>query len=224
MSEPWPGAVIRSMVRLVGEVGGESLIDWSRRYGFGEKTGVELAEDVAGLIADNTWKQKNYNRDWTEGDTVNMSIGQGYTQATPLQVAVMFAVPANGGQRVKPHFDQKANEAKTLPKSLNLNPETLKTLREGLRAVVKDGTGKAVNSAATPSCCREKWYCRGSARETSCLVLVLLPLTINRRLRLLLLLNIPVVVVALLLLPWFVKLWKGILNAILNLLLANRDS
>ena len=131
-------------------IGGETLIDWSRRYGFGEKTGVELAEDVAGLIADNTWKQKNYNSDWTEGDTVNMSIGQGFTQATPLQVAVMFAVPANGGQRVKPHFDQQANDSEKSSLSLNLKPETLKTLREGLRAVVKNGTGKAASSPLLP--------------------------------------------------------------------------
>ncbi|MEM8779400.1 MAG: penicillin-binding protein 2, partial [Cyanobacteria bacterium P01_G01_bin.49] len=83
-------------------VGGPTLIKYSRLYGFGSKTGIELDEESPGLIADNAWKQENYNWGWTEGDTVNMSIGQGFTQATPLQVAVMFSVPANGGYRVKP--------------------------------------------------------------------------------------------------------------------------
>lgn len=125
-------------------VGGPTLIDWSRRYGFGEKTGIELSGESPGLIADDAWKRKNYNWEWTVGDTINMSIGQGFTQATPLQLAVMFAVVANGGFRVKPHLLKDNEEAKNWRKSLNLKPETVETLRSGLRAVVTSGTGAAL--------------------------------------------------------------------------------
>jgi penicillin-binding protein 2 len=131
-------------------VGGPTLIDWSRRYGFGEKTGIELPDEARGLIADAEWKKQVYNLDWSDGDSVNMSIGQGFTQATPLQVAVMFAVPANGGYRVKPHLLKDNRDAKEWRKSLNLKPSTVETLRKGLRAVVDGGTGKALNSPSIP--------------------------------------------------------------------------
>src|ERR687886_2109260 len=103
-------------------VGGPTLIEWARKYGFGQKTGIELSEEAQGLVADEAWKQKAYKWEWTVGDTVNMSIGQGFTQATPLQLAVMFSIPANGGYRVKPHLLKDNEESKNWRKSLNLKP------------------------------------------------------------------------------------------------------
>lgn len=132
-------------------VGGETLIQWARNYGFGSKTGIELPEDYGGLIADDAWKRANYNWEWTQGDTVNMSIGQGFTSATPLQIARMFAVPANGGYKVTPHLYKDSKTFMQKRESLKLKPDTLKTLREGLRAVVTSGTGGSVNSPSIPS-------------------------------------------------------------------------
>lgn len=132
-------------------VGGPTLIKYSRLYGFGKTTGIELSEEAAGLIADDAWKRKMYNWEWTDGDTVNMSIGQGFTQATPLQVAVMFAVPANGGYKVKPHlFKDSLDNADKWRTPLHFKPTTIKILREGLRAVVSSGTGKALNVPHLP--------------------------------------------------------------------------
>jgi penicillin-binding protein 2 len=131
-------------------VGGPMLIKWSRKYGFGQKTGIELADESAGLVADDAWKRKQFDWEWTVGDTVNMSIGQGFTQATPLQVAVMFAAPANGGYRVKPHFFKNDEQAKDSRVSLNLKPTTLQTLRKGLRSVVAEGTGAALRVPHLP--------------------------------------------------------------------------
>ena len=130
-------------------VGGTTLIEWARRYGFGEKTGIELPEETSGLIADDAWKQKQFNWGWTEGDTVNMSIGQGFTLATPLQIVQMFAVPANGGYRVIPHLE-KNEEFKAQRESLNLKPETVQTLNQGLREVVAGGTGGALRVPHLP--------------------------------------------------------------------------
>ncbi|MGC1395967.1 MAG: penicillin-binding protein 2 [Coleofasciculaceae cyanobacterium] len=126
-------------------VGGPTLIDWSRRFGFGQKTGIEISEESPGLIADDAWKRKEYQWEWTTGDTVNMSIGQGFTQVTPLQLAVMFAVPANNGYRVKPHLLKDNEQTKQWRQSLNLKPETLSVLRDGLRQVVSAGTGTVLN-------------------------------------------------------------------------------
>lgn len=132
-------------------VGGPTLIKWTRKYGFGEKTGIELeSEEAAGLVADDAWKRKRFNWEWTVGDSVNMSIGQGFLQVTPIQLAVMFAVPANGGYRVKPHLLKDDEESKSWRVSLDMKPETVKVLRQGLREVVNGGTGKALNMPYLP--------------------------------------------------------------------------
>jgi penicillin-binding protein 2 len=130
-------------------VGGPTLIDWSRQYGYGKKTGIELPEEAKGLVADDTWKQLNYKLPWSIGDSINMSIGQGFLQATPLQVAGMFAVPANGGYHVQPHLVKDAAK-REWRESMNLKPSTIATIRKGLREVVDGGTGAVMNSATIP--------------------------------------------------------------------------
>lgn len=132
-------------------IGGPTLIEWTRKYGFGEKTGFDfVTEETKGLVPDDNWKQKAWKMPWTIGDTINMSIGQGALLTTPLQVAVMFAVPANGGYRVQPHLLKDNGDAKKWRKSLNMKPVTIKILREGLRKVVSEGTGKALNKPTIP--------------------------------------------------------------------------
>ncbi len=132
-------------------IGGETLIKWTRKYGFGQKTGFEFAsEETKGLVPDDKWKRKAWKIPWTVGDTVNMSIGQGALQTTPLQVAVMFAVPANGGYRVQPHILKDNEDAKSWRESLYLKPITIKILRDGLRKVVSEGTGKVLNVPNLP--------------------------------------------------------------------------
>lgn len=131
--------------------GGDKLIEWTRKYGFGQKTGIELkGEESEGLVADDAWKQKNLQLEWTVGDTVNMSIGQGFLEVTPLQIAGMFAVPANGGFRVKPHLLKNDEESKQWRQSLNIKPDTVKVIREGLRQVVAGGTGAVMNVPEIP--------------------------------------------------------------------------
>ncbi|WP_413199036.1 penicillin-binding protein 2 [Nostoc piscinale] len=127
-------------------VGGPTLIAWAQKYGFGQKTGIEFpSEETKGLVPDENWKQKAWKIPWTVGDTINMSIGQGALQVTPLQSAIMFSVPANGGYRVKPHFLKDNEEAKSWRESLNMKPSTINVLRDGLRKVITEGTGKRLN-------------------------------------------------------------------------------
>ncbi|WP_026735395.1 penicillin-binding protein 2 [Fischerella sp. PCC 9605] len=132
-------------------VGGPTLIEWTRKYGLGRKTGFEFTyEESKGFVPDEAWKQKVWKMPWTVGDSVNMSIGQGALLATPLQVAIMFAVPANGGYRVQPHLLQDNEQAKTWHESVGMKPSTVNVLREGLRKVVTEGTAKALNVPTLP--------------------------------------------------------------------------
>ncbi|HIK46202.1 MAG TPA: penicillin-binding protein 2, partial [Leptolyngbyaceae cyanobacterium M65_K2018_010] len=123
----------------------------TRRFGFGRKTGIELgAEESPGLVPDDTWKRENLKEGWVIGDSINMSIGQGYLQATPLQVAVMFAVAANGGYRVMPHVLKDNEESRNWRESLNLSDKTVDILHQGLRRVITGGTASALNVPHLP--------------------------------------------------------------------------
>ena len=129
-------------------IGIEILADWTRRFGFGKRTGIELrAEEAEGLVPDPAWKRKVLNEDWYVGNTINMSIGQGDLLSSLLQVALMTAVPVNGGYLVKPHLYLDDVSAKTWRKSLNLAPSTIAVLQDGLRRVITSGTGQGLNSA-----------------------------------------------------------------------------
>ncbi|MBD2504966.1 penicillin-binding protein 2 [Anabaena azotica] len=133
------------------KVGGPTLIEWTRKYGFGQKTGIEFVnEESKGLVPDETWKQKVWKMPWTIGDTINMSIGQGALQVSPLQSAMMFSVPANGGYRVKPHLLKDNEQAKSWRESLNMKATTISVLRDGLRKVVSEGTGKRLDVPSIP--------------------------------------------------------------------------
>ena len=133
-------------------MGHQPLIDWMRSYGLGEKTGIELAtEESPGLVPDEIWKQEMLEEPWYLGDTINMTIGQGYMQVTPLQTAVMFAIAANGGYRVIPHLLLDGAETKQWKESLGMQPATIEVIQRGLREVVTSGTGTRLNVPTIPT-------------------------------------------------------------------------
>jgi penicillin-binding protein 2 len=137
--------------QVAQRIGAEVLIDWTRRYGFGRKTGIELAsEEAAGLVPDAAWKERVLGEGWYQGDTINMSIGQGYLQASPLQTAVMFGVPANGGYLVRPHLRSLDVDVSYWRESLNISAETIDVLQRGLREVITEGTATSINTSTIP--------------------------------------------------------------------------
>jgi penicillin-binding protein 2 len=87
------------------------------------------------------WKQQNVGEVWTTGDAVNMSIGQGYLLASPLQVAQMTAAIANGGHRVRPHFIRLIGDAPAplpAPTQLPASANTLAEIQRGMLGVVNN--------------------------------------------------------------------------------------
>ncbi len=88
--------------------GGDAQQKWASELGIGHPTGIDLPGEVAGLLPTPAWRNKLYkehqtDRPWTEGDNVNLAVGQGDLQADPLQMAVAYAAIANGGDVVRPH-------------------------------------------------------------------------------------------------------------------------
>lgn len=114
-------------------------------FGWGDKTQVDIPGENKGFIPSPEWKQQIKKEAWYDGDTYNISIGQGDMGVTPLQVTTAFAAVANGGtlyqpQVVKKIIDNDKNVIKDFsPKILRqnfVNPESLKVVREGMRWAV----------------------------------------------------------------------------------------
>jgi len=82
---------------------GASIQQWARRLGLGRPTGLDLIGESGGLVPTPAWFKKTQHQDWYEGQTINLAIGQGMLQASPLQMAVAYAALANGGKVVTPH-------------------------------------------------------------------------------------------------------------------------
>lgn len=133
-------------------MGAQKLIDYLKKFNFGEITGIDLPGEKQGILPDPEWKEKRMGTRWSLGDTYNMSIGQGYLQVTPLQMAAGVAAIANGGTYYKPHVVTKIvdEEERTIKK---IEPEALKenianedfirVVREGMRETVESAGGSA---------------------------------------------------------------------------------
>jgi penicillin-binding protein 2 len=128
--------------------------DWSRRYGLGERTGIDLPAEVEGLIPTPAWRNRLYkegltDRPWTAGDNINLSVGQGDLQANPLQMAIAYAALANGGKVLRPHIADQVEsvtgevleEIRPAPRrQIQISDETRSTIMDGLRrAAMEDG-------------------------------------------------------------------------------------
>lgn len=87
---------------IATEIGIDKLAVYARELGLGHKLGVEMPEERPGLMPTKGWKMGQFGESWQPGETIVASIGQGYIQSTPLQLAVMTARLVNGGYAVKP--------------------------------------------------------------------------------------------------------------------------
>ena len=121
----------------VGEmIGVEKLAEWSRLFGLGSKTDIELPGEIAGLVPDPLWKERTTGDRWYLGNTYHMAIGQGDLQVTPIQMASALSVIANQGRLCTP---QIIKDSKTSCKELGISSETISVIKEGLIAVCQPG-------------------------------------------------------------------------------------
>ena len=137
---------------MATEVGIDKIAETARLMGLGSKLDFELSEERPGLIADKQWKLGQLGQKWQPGETIVNSIGQGYMQATPLQLAVMTARFVNGGHAVKPwvtaeDMAKNARHAESWPK-LDIDPRHLDMIKDGMDRVVNSEKGTAYGSRA----------------------------------------------------------------------------
>jgi penicillin-binding protein 2 len=128
-------------------LGVDRLAKYAHMFGLGQKTGVEMEHEKAGLIPSTEWKKRRYGVKWHEGETLSVAIGQGYDLTTPLQVAVMTAVIANGGTLYKPTIVERVTDPDGKPVS-SFKPEVISRITgQGANLkLVREGMVEAVNS------------------------------------------------------------------------------
>jgi penicillin-binding protein 2 len=147
---------------------GAIIQEWARRLGFGAPTGIDLPGEFGGLVPDRKWRDGEFakyrrcakenkvsigstealyacggvERGWSGGDNVNLAVGQGDLQATPLQLATAYAAIANGGKVVTPHLGQQVEDGagrqleeirKPAKRRVEMDPTSLTAIRTGLR-------------------------------------------------------------------------------------------
>ena len=130
--------------------GVDKIHKWATLLGLGEKTGIDLPNEIEGLVPSTEWKRRRYNEKWYAGETISVAIGQGQVSITPVSLAVMMSTVANGGTRFIPQLLKAVDEGNgwkpvqpQAPKSrVQLKPETVSALHDGLFMVVNGvGTG-----------------------------------------------------------------------------------
>ncbi|MEK6206306.1 MAG: penicillin-binding protein 2 [Chloroflexota bacterium] len=135
------------MAPNVRGVGPEAIAKYGRMLGFGSPTGIDLPNEVGGIMPDPEWKQATFDEPWTIGNTYQEAIGQGFVAVTPLQLLNAYAAVANGGTLWQPHLLRQVTDAagKNVPidvpksKKLEMSDENLRLIRESARRVVTIG-------------------------------------------------------------------------------------
>jgi penicillin-binding protein 2 len=134
-------------------LGVDGIAEYAQRFGLGAPTGIGISTEASGLIPTRAWKQRRFGAPWYPGETLPVAIGQGYVTVTPLQMASMVAVIANGGVHYRPHYVRRLEAPDgTVRREIrpdvmgyaNISPDDLAAVRRGMRDVVMapGGTGR----------------------------------------------------------------------------------
>lgn len=143
--------------KLADDMGIDRIGSFLSRFGFGQKTGIEIAPERSGNLPSREWKRSVYGQPWYPGETVIVGIGQGSLLTTPLQLARATAAMANGGLLVTPHLLKEAYDPiselivdgfRGMPQSIALRqPAFWDTIQDSMREVMHGPRGTARRSA-----------------------------------------------------------------------------
>jgi penicillin-binding protein 2 len=147
--------------QMGNRMGIDTIAKFANFFGLGMRTGLPLASEKPGLIPSTTWKQRVLKQPWYAGETLSVSIGQGYVLVTPLQMAAMISAVANEGTLYTPKLVWKSRSRQTgryqtastpKEKKLPISPETFGILKSALADVVgtQGGTAFGSRSALIP--------------------------------------------------------------------------
>jgi len=139
--------------QIILKVGFDKWSEYGKKFGFGEKTGIDISEEARGIMPNSSYFNKVYGKNgWTQGYVVSLGIGQGEVSATPLQLAKYCALIANFGKTKQPHFLKgfvRNDNNQFIPSNykqidIGISRKTMKIVREGMFRVV-NGAGTATH-------------------------------------------------------------------------------
>lgn len=133
---------------LATDMGIDKMHDFLFRFGFGRNTTIDMPQASAGTLPSRQWKRDNLGQPWYPGDTLNSSIGQGFTEATPLQLATATLLMANKGQWMRPALLKQVGiegtpvePNRSLPDIELENPDDWNFIQDSMAMVVHKGAG-----------------------------------------------------------------------------------
>jgi penicillin-binding protein 2 len=130
------------------DLGIDNMHAFMTKFGFGQKTGIDIDGERVGLMPSQEWKQQRYKEKWYPGDTISVAIGQGYWIATPMQLAFATAILANNGVVYRPHLvrhieDPRSKELRAIEsqpiRTVQLNPKWVELVKQAMVDVTKPG-------------------------------------------------------------------------------------
>ncbi|MBP3773348.1 MAG: penicillin-binding protein 2 [Treponema sp.] len=131
-------------------LGVDKISSYAKEFGFGENLNIDLPAQQSGFVPTAPWKERRFHQKWLGGDTMNMSIGQGYTLVTPLHIANMVAMVANKGKIYRPHLLKEVRDPATNEVIEEIKPEILhesnidesiwREVQNAMRYTITDGT------------------------------------------------------------------------------------
>jgi len=141
-------------------LGRDTIIEYCNALGLGARTGIDLPGERTGLVPTPEWKERTWNTPWVGGDTVNMSIGQGFLQVTPIQMANLVAMIVNEGVVYIPHVVKEIRDPVTreviqefepdVLRTSSISPETFRMVQDAMHGVILDGTPQIVMTTNAP--------------------------------------------------------------------------
>jgi penicillin-binding protein 2 len=142
---------------LAQRLGIDTIAKYATAFGLSQKTGIDLPNEMAGIMPSSQWEMKNYHQKWYAGSTISVGIGQGETQVTPLQLARALSGIASNGHLVRPHvvasdqlpadFRQAIQDSfpGSADKTVPLNEDTWMTITDAMAAATTTGTAAAAH-------------------------------------------------------------------------------
>ncbi|MDR2055092.1 MAG: penicillin-binding protein 2 [Desulfovibrio sp.] len=127
---------------MAEKVGIDKIEAYAKACGFGRATGIGLPHERTGLVPSRAWKRRRFGQPWVRGDTYNISIGQGYTLVTPLQVAVYVSALLNGGDLLKPRLVEE--DERLVTGKLPAGAGTRDFIVKAMRLAASGGTARVV--------------------------------------------------------------------------------
>ncbi|MEK7875919.1 MAG: penicillin-binding protein 2, partial [Pseudomonadota bacterium] len=142
---------------LANDLGIDAIARFMALFGFGNRTGIDIPGESAGILPSQEWKMRRFKQKWYAGETISVGIGQGYNAYTPLQLATAIATLANDGVMFRPHLVDFVEDIRTRerpfiePKplrTLDVKPGHIRIVKDALVGVNKEGTGRRAFAGA----------------------------------------------------------------------------